>query len=104
MEKIYRKYNTQALILSNYDINYQEIPELLSPDLLLTYLINKMDIGISNYYKWLYSTMYELPAFNRFIAIDKNNKICDINNLGENLQKNYQLRENMQYKFFITEH
>ena len=101
LEKLYRKYNTEALILANYDINYNDIPSNLSNDLLLTNIINKMDIDVSNYYKWLYSTTKILPAYNKYLGLDINKNKYELNKLEGKMKEIYKLREMMQYKFFI---
>ena len=95
----YRKYNTEALIVSNYDIDYDDLTSL-SPDLLLTTIINKMDIEISDYYKWLYSTRKELPMTNWYIAKDIKGNIYDINNLPVDLQKVHQTKMKVQKYLF----
>lgn len=101
LENIHRQYNTQALILANYEIKQEEMPQILSNDLLLTYIINNMDIEISNYYKWLYSTIQELPAYNRYLGIDKKGNKYYIKDLTNEMKTIYSYREKMQYKFFI---
>ena len=101
LEDTYRKYNTQALILSNYDIDLNEMPNYLSNNLLLTYIVNNMDIELSSYYKWLYTTTWSLPATNSYISLDTNGKKYNTQELQEDMQVIYELRKNMQYKFFI---
>lgn len=101
LESTYRKYNTQALILSNYDIDWEEVPQCLSNNLLLTYIINQMNIDISDYYKWLYSTINDLPASNTEIGLDKYGNKYNINNFDSKMQEIYHLKEMMQYKFFV---
>lgn len=101
LENIYRRYNTQAFILSNYDIKQETFPEYLSNDLLLTYFINHMNLEVSSYYKWLYTTIQDLPASNRYIALDKEGNKYKINNLKSEMKKIYSFKEMMQYKFFI---
>ena len=95
----YRKYNTEALIVSNYKIDYNDLTSL-SPDLILTTIINKMDVEISDYYKWLYSTRKELPMTNWYLAKDKNGKIYDINNLPVDLYKIYSTKMKVQKYLF----
>lgn len=101
LEKTYRFFNTQALILSNYDINLDYIPNILSTDLLLTSIVNNMDIEISDYYKWLYSTINILPASNLNMSIDNNGNFYYNSSLPNNMKKIYDLKNLMQYNFFI---
>ena len=86
---LYRLYNTQALILSNYDLEI-DLPDNLGFDLLLTTLISHMDIEISSYYKWLYTTSEVLPAYNRYVAIDKANNLYKFNELNLEMLGNIQ--------------
>lgn len=49
---LYRKYNTQALVLANYDIGELKGKEKnLSCNLILDYILNNMDINLSDYYQ-----------------------------------------------------
>lgn len=99
LESVYRQYNTTALIISNYEIEHDDT-EYLSPDLLLTYVINNMDIKISQYYKWLYTTKETLPSSNFVVAQDTNGKIYYTLGLPNELQKMYDIRKQMQYMLF----
>lgn len=101
LQNIFRKYNTQSLILSNYELEFNNIPRYLSADLLLTYIINQTGIETSDYYKWLSTTIGELPAYNKYIALDNNGKIYYINEMQEKMNNVYNIREKMQFKFFI---
>ena len=99
LESVYRQYNTTALIVSNYDIKFDDT-KYLSPDLLLTYVINNMDLNISQYYKWLYSTKDVLPSSNFVVAQDNNgNKYYTIG-LENNMKEMYDIRKKMQYMLF----
>lgn len=101
LQNVYRRYNTQALVLANYNIKQKEMPPILSNDLLLTYIINNMDIEISNYYKWQYSTIQGLPAYNPYLGIDKDGNKYFIKDLTNQMKAIYLYREKIQYKFFI---
>ena len=102
----YRRYNTQSLVLANFDIsNLKEENEnelnYLGPDILSSYLLNHMDINISNYFKWIYSTRNIIGAFNRYVSVDQNGKIYYTRNLSKKMQELYDIREAIQYKYFI---
>lgn len=102
----YRRYNTQSLVLANFDIsNLKEENEnelkYLGPDILSSYLLNHMDIDISNYFKWIYSTRNITGAFNRYVSVDPNGKIYYTRNLNKKMQELYDIREAIQYKYFI---
>lgn len=101
IENLYRKYNTQTLILSNYEVNLKDMPNYLSNNLILTYIVNNMDIQLSPYYRWLYSTMNILPASNSSLSLDTEGNKYNNKELSEDMQSINKLREYMQYKFFI---
>lgn len=102
LTNLYRKYNTQALILSNYDLKLN-INNYLSTDNLLLSIINQMDINVSDYYKILYSTIDYLPAYNKFISIDKDGKIKYTNSLQGKEKEIYQLKNSLTYRYYIKE-
>ncbi len=102
LTNLYRKYNTQALILSNYDLKLN-INNYLSTDNLLLSIINQMDINVSDYYKLLYSTIDYLPAYNKFISIDKDGKIKYTNSLQGKEKEIYELKNSLTYKYYIKE-
>lgn len=99
----YRKYNTEALVLSNYNLDI-DFPEYLGYDLLLTYLVNHLDIDLSSYYRWLYSTRDVLPAYNRYVSVNSNGKISYTNKLLGKEKKMFELRNKMIYKEFVEKH
>ena len=72
-EDLFRKYHTQCLILANYDIGKDDM-DYMGPDLVMNYLINNMDVEVSPYYQWLYSTIDKLPASNLYVSVDKYGK------------------------------
>lgn len=96
----YRKYNTQALILANYQLKESEF-NYISPDLLGAYILNNMNINISQYYKYLYSTKDILPAANYLVSTDLKGNLYNTKELKGKMKEVYDLRECIQYKFFI---
>ncbi len=100
---LFRKYNTQALVLANFDLTELKDtkPAYLSPDLLSTYVLSNMDIELSDYYKWLYQTKDTIGASNRYISADQQGNIYYTNELKDDKKELYDLRKMMQYKFFI---
>ena len=99
LESVYNQFNTTALIISNYDIEYDDT-KYLSPDLLLTYVINNMDLNISQYYKWLYSTKDVLPSSNFVVSQDNNGDKYFTLDLPLDMKNMYNTREKMQYMLF----
>lgn len=99
LESVYRQFNTNALILSNYEINHEEI-DYLSPDLLFTYIMNNMNLELSDYYRWLYTTIDTLPSSNPTVSIDKNGLLYYTLALEGKMKETYELRKKMQYMLF----
>lgn len=80
-----RKHTTKAVILSNYDISFNDF-EYINASYLGTYIINKMDLDISDYYKFVYQVMNEIPVFNRN-SILIGDKLININEVEKNNDK-----------------
>ena len=98
----YRKYNTQGVIVANFDLGDTSKWNNLSADMILTNIINNMDIEISDYYKWLDSTSEILPASNRLVSCDTDGNLFWTNSLDGEMKTVLNLRENMQYKILIA--
>ena len=60
-----------------------------------------MDIDLSDYYKWLYSTKDNIGASNRYISINQDGEIFYTNKLEGKMKEINDLRESIQYKLFI---
>ena len=102
LTNIYRKYNVPCLVVGNYDfIQSEEVPKYLGPDLLGTFIINNMDINISNYYKWLYGTRNVISSMNHFISIDDNGNLRKINELSAEQKELFNKRKNIEYYLFV---
>ncbi len=99
----YRKYNTQALILANFDLGENEYFDYMSPDMLLTSIVNKMDINISNYYIWLYNNKNILPSTNYLVSQDVNGNLFWTYNLDEEKKNFLELRRKIQYRMLIDD-
>lgn len=97
----YRKYNTQGVIVANFDLGDTSKWDYLSADMILTNIINNMDIEISDYYKWLDATSDILPASNRLVSCDTDGNLYWTENLEGEMKETLDLRENMQYKILI---
>ena len=97
----YRKYNTGALILANFDLGENENLDYLSPDLLLTTVVNKMGLDLSSYYKWLYDTKNQLPNSNYLVSTDIKGKLYWTENLNKEQQEFFDIRDKMQYYVLI---
>ena len=98
----FRKYNTESLIIANYDISglKDDNVKYLGPDLLSSYILNHMDIKVSDYYRWLYSTIDTIGTSNRYVSVNQNGEIYFTSKLKGKYRKLYDLRRNIQYSFF----
>ena len=85
----------QNSVQEEQDIKY------LGPDLLGAYILNNMDIEISNYYKWLYETKDTIGAANFLVTVDKDGNLYNTNELSGNLKNLYNLRKMIEYKLFV---
>ncbi len=99
---IYRQYNTQGLVLANFEFNKnEESTSYLGPDLLGAYLLNNMDIQISDYYKWLYETRKTIGAANYWVTVDNDGNLYNTYELEGKYKDLYTLRKNIEYKLFV---
>ena len=96
----YRVYNTEALILSNFDIEFDDT-KYLSPDLLVPYLLKTLKVKMNSYYDYLINESKEiLPSYNKYVAMDKEGNIYSISELPDNMKKEYNLRHSLQYNLY----
>lgn len=93
----YRKYNTQCLILANFDLEGEENWDYMSSDMILTSVVNKMGLELSDYYEWLYSIKDVLPSSNYLVSQDTEGNLYWTSELPENMQNILDERELAQY-------
>lgn len=60
-----RKHTTKAVILSNFDLDTSDDLEYISASYLGAYVLNKLDLKISNYFKYIDYARTILPVYNR---------------------------------------
>lgn len=91
-----KEYTSKAMIFANYDIAFEDI-EYINSSYLGAYVANKMDIELSNYFKFIDYTRTLVPVFNRnhYYDIESGN-LKDISEVEDTL-KTYQ---NVQYMSF----
>ncbi len=81
----FREYMTKAVILANYPIATDDI-KYLNANYLGSYVLNKMDLDISGYFKFIDEARKALPVFNR--AYNYNNgEILGLNEMNADLIK-----------------
>lgn len=99
IQNILNKYSTECVILTNYKVENKKI-DLLSQDYLGCYIINNMDLKISNYYKFLYQQINYIPASNRFITRLNNGEYIYTDKISSDVLEKNKLRKNIQYYMF----
>lgn len=90
------KYTTPAIVLSNYDTANFSLPDTLSPDLFLNYILNNTNLSLSAYYRWLYDNQANFAIGNNYVS-KKDSDLYFTNKLPTALKKYELLRANMQY-------
>ena len=60
-------------MVANFEMESDSDIQYLGPDLLGTYILNNMDIRISNYYQWLYTTKEQIDTL--FNNVDSRYKL-----------------------------
>ena len=98
----YRLYNTEGIVLANYDISEMEVPAYLGTDQILTTVANQLDIKLDSYYSWLYTKKDVISGTNRFISFDKEGKVYETQSLESKQKEWFKQRDLMQYKYFIN--
>ena len=100
----YRKYNTECLILSNYldKEDYEtKNTDYLGTDLLMPYILNKMDIEVSDYYKWIYTSRHRLPASNLYVTVDIEGNLYNTSELQGEMKECFDLRNQINWRHFV---
>ncbi len=98
LQNTFRKYNTEALVLSNFDFEV-DFPNYLGYDMLLNTVIHQLDIDTHPYFSYTYETSKKLPVHNRYILIDQDGKLR--NDFSVQEKKIIQERSYVTYKEFI---
>ena len=88
-------------VLANFDLGENKDMNYLSPDMLLTTIVNKMGLDISDYYKWLYTTKDILPCTNYLVTSDNKGNLYWTDSLDKEAKEMSDLREKMQYSILI---
>ena len=101
-EDLVRKYTTDLFVFSNFGYKPEFAGEYVSPDLVLTTIINDLDMEISPYYKWLYNnTSKEIAALNQFLVVDKDgNYYLTSDKMPKEIEEALEKRKKMQYYLF----
>ena len=93
-----RTHTTKAAILANYDIDIEDL-NYINASYLGSYIINNMDLKISNYFKFIEYTRNIIPVFNRNVVY-QNNATYDYDSLDEEAKTALQNYKYVQYGSF----
>lgn len=93
-----RKHTTKAVILSNYDIETDDI-KYMNANYLGAYVLNKMDLKVSNYFKYIDDLRKKVPVYNRN-AVYMNNNTTLRSDLDYNTKKALEDYKFVQYGSF----
>lgn len=93
-----RKYTTKVVILSNYDIETDDI-KYMNASYLGAYILNKMDLNISNYFKFIDDTRKKVSAFNRQ-GIYLGDRVVDFDDMNNSVKLTINNYKNVQYGSF----
>ncbi len=94
----FRKYNTEALVLSNFDLDI-EFPRYLGYDMLLNTIVHKLDVEVEPYFTYTYETSKKLPVYNHYVLVTNNGKLEK--NFSKEEKKIIKERSYVTYKEFI---
>lgn len=93
-----RKHTTKVVILSNYDIETDDI-KYMNANYLGAYVLNKMDLKVSNYFKYIDDLRKKVPVYNRN-AVYMNNNTALRSDLDYNAKKALEDYKFVQYGSF----
>lgn len=93
-----RRKTTKAVILSNYDIKTEDL-EYINASYLGAYIINKLDLEVSNYFKFIDDVREVIPVFNRK-SVYLNNEVYEYDELNEEVKDALKNYEYVQYGSF----
>ena len=94
-----RKYTTKAVILANYKLKTDDL-NYINSSYLGSYVINKMDLNISDYFKFVEYTRKQVPVFNRDVVYT-NDEVIPIkkSNVYDSILKYKKVQYNAFYDF-----
>jgi len=93
-----RTHTTPAVMLSNYGVDFGDI-SFMDSSYLGAYVLNRLDLEISDYFKYIYYNATTIPVFDRnYLMV--NNEFIKINNLDEKDRSNHTFYRNAQQYYF----
>ncbi len=71
------KHETPYLFWANYDVDFSEIPDILSANFLSPYLLKAGGIGLDPYYHYLYELSKKYPVISRAGIVNSRGEFCE---------------------------
>ncbi len=95
-----RKYTTQCVIVSNFDMNVDEQIDMMNASYVGAYLLDHLDMEVSSYFSYLNTVRNGLPVYNRNFVY-KNAEFTAVSDLNDEDKLVYQEKQQVQYRYFI---
>lgn len=97
----YRKYNTQCLILGNFELGEDNV-NTLGTNMIMPYVLNRCDLDLSSYFKWMATkTEGGIVAGNPLVAADDKGNLYNPSALTGELAKNNNEQACINWKYFV---
>lgn len=102
----YRKYNTQCLILGNFDLGEDDV-DTLGPNMIMPYVFRKCNLNVSPYFRWLGTktdsgeTSNHIVAGNPLVAMDSKGNLYTPGTLTGELAKDNNEQACINWKYFV---
>lgn len=93
-----RSYTTKAVIFANYPIETDDL-EYINASYLGAYVLNKMDLQISDYFKYIERERTKLPVFDKN-CVYKDGTITTVADLSQEMSGEYTGQKYVKYRMF----
>lgn len=109
LTNIYRKYNTQCLILGNFDLGEDNV-EILGSNMIMPYVFDHCSLKVSPYFKWLATKTKSINdtdgkavivAGNPLVAADSKGNLYNPAALTGELAKDNNEQACINWKYFV---
>ena len=95
-----RQHETQAVIVTNFDIDKDESLDMVNASYIGSYVMNKMSFNDSRYFKFIESIRKDLPVYTKD-WVYKNGEFTSVSDLNDDEEQWYDDKQQVQYRFFI---
>ena len=95
-----RTYTTKAAIVANFPLKSEDLKQI-NANYLGAYVANRLDLELSDYFRYVDYARTVLPVFNRGYARLEDGSVCWYTLLPEDMNKVYQDYQNIRYRYFF---